>query len=338
MPRWRAVYVSVPKAACTSLKWLIADLQGESRERFYSSLSREATRAMCVHRRSLWRDTPMLHTLPADELAEISPENGWFVFAVVRHPAARLWSAWQSKFLLQEPWFMEQYGGAPWAEHRVPQSTQEVVEDFHRFARSVAEDPDQPVMKNRHFMAQTALLAVDRMPYSRVYATHEMPRLLDDLTAHLRAHRWQGERLTLERRNETPLRPMPDAFPEDIQDGLRKLYAADYDRFRFTDVLPGGLERSESYTEDALNEVARLVERAERLGDVAVRAQRLSAELAQTRRQLAAATGSAPAPARAAVGRPAAGAVEARVREVARRLPQPVRARLRGVGSMLRGS
>ena len=55
MPRWRAMYVSVEKAGCTSLKWLIADLQGEDRERFYGSLSREVTPATTIHRRSLWR-------------------------------------------------------------------------------------------------------------------------------------------------------------------------------------------------------------------------------------------------------------------------------------------
>jgi hypothetical protein len=29
MPAYKAVYVSVPKAACTSLKWLVAGVQGE---------------------------------------------------------------------------------------------------------------------------------------------------------------------------------------------------------------------------------------------------------------------------------------------------------------------
>src|SRR5918998_6925611 len=84
--RYKAVYVSVNKAACTSLKWLIADLQGENRQRFYRSLSREVSRTMTIHRRSLWQHTPMAAKLPAHELAEISPENGWFIFAVVRHP------------------------------------------------------------------------------------------------------------------------------------------------------------------------------------------------------------------------------------------------------------
>jgi hypothetical protein len=37
LARYKTVYVSVPKAACTSLKWLVAGLQGESPERFYRS-------------------------------------------------------------------------------------------------------------------------------------------------------------------------------------------------------------------------------------------------------------------------------------------------------------
>src|SRR4051794_34431178 len=101
MPAYRAVYVSVPKAACTSLKWLVAGIQGEDPQRFHRSLSREVAPALTIHRRGLWRRTPMLHELPEAELEAVSPENGWFVFAVVRHPAARLWSGWQSKFLLR---------------------------------------------------------------------------------------------------------------------------------------------------------------------------------------------------------------------------------------------
>ena len=44
MPRWKAVYISVNKAACTSLKWLVADLQGEDSARFHASMSREVGR------------------------------------------------------------------------------------------------------------------------------------------------------------------------------------------------------------------------------------------------------------------------------------------------------
>src|SRR6188472_1493268 len=76
MPRWRAVYVSVNKAACTSMKWLVAGLQGERPEQFHVSMSREVGRAMTIHKRSLWEHTPMLHRLPRARLEAISPEAG----------------------------------------------------------------------------------------------------------------------------------------------------------------------------------------------------------------------------------------------------------------------
>ena len=109
MRRWKTVYVSVPKAACTSLKWLVADLQEEDPEHFYETAERgdlphddhppplpvaahaDAARA---RRRGARRDHP------GERLVR---------FAVVRHPAARFWSGWQSKFLLHEPHFFKRY-------------------------------------------------------------------------------------------------------------------------------------------------------------------------------------------------------------------------------------
>jgi hypothetical protein len=134
LPDHKVVYVSVPKAACTSLKWLIAELQGEDPERFHRSRSREVGRAMTIHRRDLWQHTPMLHQLPDEKLEAISPDEGWFIFAVVRHPSARLWAAWQSKFLLREPRWIDEFADAPWLP-RVPRSTGDVTEDFRRFVR-----------------------------------------------------------------------------------------------------------------------------------------------------------------------------------------------------------
>src|SRR5215218_8346752 len=177
MPRWKAVYVSVNKAACTSLKWLVADLQGERPEQFHGSLSREVGRAMTIHKRALWEHTPMLHRLPKAELEEISPDNGWFVFAVVRHPAARVWSAWQSKLLLREPAWLERFGAEPWFP-RVPTGTEQIGEDFARFVAFVEEQPEHPMARNRHVAPQHRLLVPDRMSYSRIYGTREIPVLL----------------------------------------------------------------------------------------------------------------------------------------------------------------
>jgi hypothetical protein len=278
LPEHKAVYVSVPKAACTSLKWLVAELQGEDLERFHRSRSREVARAMTIHRRERFRRTPMLHELADDELAAIAPDAGWFVFAVVRHPAARLWAAWQSKFLLREPRWLEEFAAAPWLP-RIPATTEDVVSDFGRFAASLASDPDQPVMRDRHFMRQARLIGV-ATPYTRVYDTREIPALLDDLGAHLRGRGWEGT-LALRQSNETPLAPLAAAFTPEVQAAIQAVYAADYERFGYTGGVPPAVAAAaagEEYPRALLRAVGLLAERAERVGDLALRAQGLTHE------------------------------------------------------------
>ena len=274
LARYKTVYVSVPKAACTSLKWLVAELQGEDPERFHRSLSREVGRAMTIHRRDRWSHTPMLHELPDEQLAAISPEDGWFVFSVVRHPSARVWAAWQSKFLLREPRWIDEFAGAPWLP-RVPQSTQDVVEDFGRFVESIAADPSQPVMSDRHFMTQTELVTPAMTPYSKVYETGEIPQLLEDLGAHLRAQGWEGT-LALGQANETPLAPLALLFTPALTEGIRSVYGVDFEAFGYPDVVPSRTDPAGEYPRSLLVAVGLLAQRGERLGDLAVRAQSLA--------------------------------------------------------------
>jgi hypothetical protein len=292
MARWQAVYVSVNKAACTSLKWLVADLQGESRERFHRSLSREVSRTMTIHRRSLWQHTPMAAKLPDAELEAISPDNGWFIFAVVRHPAARLFSAWQSKLLLREPWWAEQFGDAPWFP-RVPARSEDIVEDWLRFVRAVAEDPGQPIMRNRHFAPQAGMLAVGRMPYTRIYETRELPQLLADFERHLRARGWEGS-LELVRANETPLKPLASLFGPEVVEAVGELYREDFEAFCYDDVVPGRLEPAERYPDAAIAEIGRLIERSERINDLALRAREFKRRAEKARARAEAARNGAP--------------------------------------------
>jgi hypothetical protein len=280
MPRWRAMYVSVNKAACTSLKWLVADVQGEDRERFYGSLSSELSRTMTIHRRDLWEHTPMAREMAAEELAAISPDDGWFVFGVVRHPTARLFSAWQSKLLLREPWWVAQFGDADWFP-RIPRTGEDIVEDFTRFARSIAREPEQ-VIRNRHFAPQRRLLAAGRMRYSRIYRTSELAQLLEDFEHHLRARGWAGERLALLRTNETPLPAIPAVFGPEVLDASRTLYKVDFEAFGYEDGLPGALDPSDGYSDPAVAEIARLIERSERIGDLSRRAVKLRLDLKES--------------------------------------------------------
>jgi hypothetical protein len=283
VPRARVVYVSVPKAACTSFKWLVAELEGEDPARFETSLSREVTRAMTIHDRRLWQHTSTLHELPDDRLADIDPANGWFVFAVTRHPAIRLWSAWQSKFLLREQKFVTRYGDQPWFP-RVPASTEDVIEDFRAFVQEMRSDPRQEVMRDRHFKAQASIVGPERTPYTRVYRTNEIPVLLDDLRDHLETV--HAEPLpALRSSNETPLRPTADLFTPSLLDDIAAIYPQDYKRLGFDPHTPGEFAEHK-YPDSLLAEVGRLIERSERISDLAHAAQRLQRERNQAQRRL----------------------------------------------------
>ena len=282
MRRHKAVYIAVSKAACTSLKWLVADVQGEDPAKF-RDVSRMVTRDLGIHLRRGWQRTPMLHSLSDAELSEIAPENGWFIFTVVRHPSARMFSAWQSKLLLREPRWVRKQGDADWFP-RIPRTSEEVVEDFRRFALAMAAEPDHPVMQDRHFMPQWREAAPDRVPYTRIYRTSEIPQLLDELEQHLRANGYEGGELQLKESNETPLKPIAAVFPPDVAAAMREIFADDFAGLGYDDAVPPGLAPDESFPDGALAEVRRLIERHERIGDLAELAIGLEQQLAAARK------------------------------------------------------
>ena len=123
-------------------------------------------------------------------------------------------------------------------------------------------------MHDRHFMPQFKEAAPDRMPYTRIYDTSEIPVLMQDLERHLRDHGYTGE-LGLKQSNETPLRPLERAFTPAVRSALEALYADDYARLGYDELLPPKLHTGDEYPRAAFDEIARLVERHERIGDLA---------------------------------------------------------------------
>jgi hypothetical protein len=267
LPRWKLVFVSTPKAGCTAIKWMLADLQHLRYRQFYSSPSSETSRGTTIHQgRKLWgAATPLLRDLSDEQLAEITPDNGWYVFSMTRHPGARLWSAWQSKLLLHEPRFARTFGQEPWFP-TFPRDTDDVVRDWDRFVRAIAADPKPPIMRDIHFRPQSALLGIGRAYYDRLYDTSEFATMVDDVSEHLRRQGWDGE-LTLRRSNETPLPPLERAFPQHVLDTIAKLYAADFRKLDYDGPQPPRL-RTGDYSSDLMAATGIIIERGERIGDL----------------------------------------------------------------------
>ena len=121
----------------------------------------EVSTALTVHDMSRWPPEHRLRRTSRAERDALLREDGWLRFTLVRDPATRLWSAWQSKLLLREPRFVDAFGEAPWFP-RIPSAAGDLVEDFRRFVAAVGRGEATDV----HWAVQRDLIAGSRSPTS----------------------------------------------------------------------------------------------------------------------------------------------------------------------------
>lgn len=228
VPDARVMFVQVHKNACTSLKWMVAGIAGEDLRGFGPSLEASAGDEDDIHDRRQWRRTPWLDQLDPEIRSQIHPDNGWFVFAVTRDPRSRLFSAWQSKLLLENPGYTH-YKKEPWYP-RHPVSTDSIVEDFAEFVDLLVREPGHRIRADAHFSDQVELLHEDLVTYTHIYDVRDLGRLQADLRRHLAGIGWTGD-LTLPRANRTPLSLNARVLDDGLDAQIQKIYAADFERF-----------------------------------------------------------------------------------------------------------
>jgi len=134
LPEHRILFVPVPKSGCTSVKWHLAGLAGLPADQFFSSRSQDVTRSMAIHDMDLWDERFRWTSLTPDAQEAILSDDDWLRLAVVRDPAARLWSAWQSKLLLAEPWYARRFRDQSWFPDDLS-AIDRVLEQFRAFVK-----------------------------------------------------------------------------------------------------------------------------------------------------------------------------------------------------------
>ncbi|GAA1710090.1 hypothetical protein GCM10009809_03040 [Isoptericola hypogeus] len=260
LPEQKIMFVSIGKNACTSIKWLLAEISGQDVGRILSADSLQSTQRMLIHRRQSWRDTPKLTQVDDATRAAISPGNGWFVFAVVRDPRLRAFSAWQSKFLVGDPSYSgRKYVGRDWLP-RTPETARDVLEDWEKFVGALERGRDRGGIStgDGHFAPHTARLSEAVVPYSRIYDMSEIGQLTGDLAAHLVATVGSSPELTLARENDTPLKAGREVFAGGLLERLETIYASDFERFGDLWAASSAttMERPVGWTPDALRDIA----------------------------------------------------------------------------------
>ena len=99
--KYKVLYVSTPKVASTSLKWWFASLEGCSQALRGVGEAAGSNSDQVVH--EIHKVAPHVSGLEIDDLLEPLLADTYFRFAAVRNPYKRIFSAWQSKILLQDP-------------------------------------------------------------------------------------------------------------------------------------------------------------------------------------------------------------------------------------------
>lgn len=265
-PERRVLYISVNKNACTSLKWMMADLAGEDLSAFSSGLMPFVSDDEAVHDPRQWKVArPLTKAMKRRTWAEIHPDNGWFVFGVVRDPRLRFFSAWQNKILMENP-VTTQWRSEPWFP-RHPVTEQTIIEDFARFTEFMEQNPGHKLRaKDGHFRSQVTMLMQHVVPYSRIYEISEIGQLRADLSAHLKAVGRPRE-LYLPRANHTPLRARGALFDNGVRESIERMYADDFeqlgDLWDFTPTM-----NAPAWTPEALAEVDLVASLSHRMGDL----------------------------------------------------------------------
>jgi hypothetical protein len=280
----KILYISTAKNACTSLKWLMAELAGEDLSRFTPELGPFLNDDEAIHRRDLYEKTPKLNEIPVATRRSISPANGWFVFSVVRDPRTRLFSAWQNKYLMHNPGYHRRWRDEDWYP-ATPESAQDVIESFARFVELIDKDPQHPVTNDSHFMTQTQLLSAQFVPYSKVYEIGELSKtFVTDLNEHLRAQGWTGE-IALRKTNDSPLRANAAVFAGPVREQVERYFAPDFATYGhlwdFADI-----EAGPDWTPAMIDELRTRVALGERIGQLLVDLRRTTKELERTNTKL----------------------------------------------------
>jgi hypothetical protein len=223
----RYAFVETPKAACTTLKHLVAKL--ENAEPDLSSLRRyrETRRYMLIHDRHLLRVPSILEVGDSIRSAIIDPHPDWFVFAIVRNPFSRVVSVFENKVRLGEPGYShleQRYGDrGPFTD---------VADAFRAFVAEIVGCPNE-MSADTHLPPQVDMLMPGLVAYTRIFYMERLDELYIAFRQHL-ARLGQAVDLQPERLNAS----LPHAnwrcyYDEASAATVARIYAEDFRTFGY---------------------------------------------------------------------------------------------------------
>jgi Sulfotransferase family len=234
----RVLFVPVPKSACSSIMWALAEVAGLDSDRFKSSMSIQPTPALTIHDMGAWGDEHRLVGRSTDEIRRLLNDEGWLRFTVVREPVRRLWSAFQSKLMTREPQMVAFFGDQEWFPGP-PADPHAVVEDYRRFVSALgaatieAEVPSlDTTASNPHWAPQTAILGEVGLGLDHIGRVETLDDTVAVLGKHLAELGLNQPKLGYANPSALPFDPALNGSAETKI--LRRLYVADFARLGYS--------------------------------------------------------------------------------------------------------
>jgi len=258
------LYVATPKAACTTLKWWFADLIGQTVAVRSAPGSPESSPELVIHD-ALGRVAPGSACLTPAEISQAINNPDCFRFCLVRNPFSRIFSAWQSKWLLREPLQIGPYRKHAFYNLPVTNIAEVAMafEAFLEFLNSV----EFPNILDQHVKLQYSLLCPDRIRYSVVGKLEDSTELCKRLSVHLGSA--YKPPFSFGQRNESLIIYHPTLITARAEELIRTMYAADFDHFRYSTTKPSSQgELNENALRIALAAVRMLRGRHQRIGEM----------------------------------------------------------------------
>ena len=266
------------KGACTSLKWWYADLEGCSQLlHVVATDNAESAQDLVIHD-MLHKVAPNVAGLTPDMISEALTSDEYFRFAVVRNPYKRIFSAWQSKLLLQEPQQSGPYLQCDFFQHRIEGAT-DIATAFEGFLEHIAAN-EAPDFLDVHWTPQVSLLRPDLICCSKLVKIEEPKELLTALSERLGSH--FVDPFANRHTNESLIPYLPMLMTERSAELIRQLYAEDFDTFGYSKNPPVTRETfSSDQFKISIKAIGLLRERHQRLGERNVLVNDLSRTVAE---------------------------------------------------------
>lgn len=280
--KYKVLYVSTPKVASTSLKWWFASLEGCSQALRGVGEAAGSNSDQVVH--EFHKVAPHVSGLEIDDLLEPLLSDTYFRFAAVRNPYKRIFSAWQSKILLQDP---EQVASYPKFEllQQPVKSVADIASAFEAFLEYLASNSASSPEKD-FWAPQATLLRPDLINYSLLVKIESSSELHKALSEHF------GEQATDPFAEPSPSENVIPFLPAFITERsanlIKELYAEDFDVFGYDRQVP---ERTEAFTVEQLDlafDAARLIrESRQQIGARALQIQDLTQQIEDLNQRIA---------------------------------------------------